>query len=93
MRTFKTERLHPEYFDSKKNVIREEQIIYGDGLDDRGTLFEACLDVLSHNGNVFIENDTLKVDACSEIVFMIYAATSYNGFDNSPVMAGKILTN
>lgn len=89
MRTFKTERLHPEYFDSEKNVIREEHIIYGDGLDDRGTLFEACLDVLSHNGNVFIENDTLKVDACSEIVFMIYAATSYNGFDNSPVMAGK----
>lgn len=89
MRTFNTERLHPEYFDPEKNVIREEHIIYGDGLDDRGTLFEACLDVLSHKGNVSIKNDTLSVSSCSEVVFMVYAATSYNGFDKSPVLSGK----
>lgn len=89
MKAFKTERLHPEYFDSEGNVIREEHLIYGDGLDDRGTLFEACLDVLKHNGNVCIKDDTLRVDECSDIVFMIYAATSYNGFDNSPVLVGK----
>lgn len=89
MRTFNTERLHPEYFDSEENVIREEHIIYGDGLDDRGTLFEACLDVLSHKGNVCIKNDTLRASACSEVVFMVYAATSYGGFDKSPVLAGK----
>ena len=89
MRAFNTERLHPEYFDSNENVIRKEHIIYGDGLDDRGTLFEACLDMLSHNGNVSIKNDTLRASACSEVVFMVYAATSYSGFDKSPVLAGK----
>lgn len=89
MRTFNTEHLHPEYFNSKGEVIRNEHIIYGDGLNDRGTLFEACLDVLSYKGNVSIKNDTLNAIKCSEVVFMIYAATSYNGFDNSPVYSGR----
>lgn len=89
MRTFNTEHLHPEYFNSKGEVIRNEHIIYGDGLNDRGTLFEACLDVLSYKGNVSIKNDTLNAIKCSEVVFMIYAATSYNGFDYSPVYSGR----
>lgn len=89
IRRYQTERHHPEYFDTKGNVVREGHILY-DEASDRGTLFEARLSVLSHNGgSLRLSHDSLIADGCSEVVFMLYAATSYSGPEKSATADSK----
>lgn len=90
MKKFGTEKLHPEYFDSKGNVIREDHVIYGDELDGKGTFFESQLIPYSHNGgSVSVEDGKIRVSGCREVTFLLYAATSFNGYDRSPSREGK----
>lgn len=90
MREYGTERLHPEYFDRKGNVIREDHVIYGDGLDGKGTFFESQLVPLDYKGgSVSVENGKIKASGCSEVTLLLYAATSFNGYDRSPSREGK----
>lgn len=90
MQKFNTQRLHPEYFDESGKVIQNKQVIYGDEMDGKGTLFEACL-VPSHyeGGQLSIEQNQIIVRGCSEVTLMLYAATSYNGAHKSPSKNGK----
>lgn len=89
MRKFHTERLHPEYFNEKGEVIREAHVIYGEELKDRGMRFEAALYPLSYEGeSCKVVGNRMEATRCSEVVFVIYAATSYNGPDKSPVLEG-----
>lgn len=89
IRNYHTERHHPEYFDAKGNVRTDEHILY-DEASDRGALFEAKLSVLSHkDGNLRSCHDSLVADGCSEVVFMLYAATSYNGPEKSATADSK----
>ena len=86
MRKYKTERMHPEYFDEEGKVIRTEQVIYTEG---SGTAFEACVVPLKRDGKIILKDNKLIVKDASEVTFLLYAATSYNGFDRSPSKAGK----
>ena len=70
MRKFRTERLHPEYFDASGNVIREDHVIYGDSLDctdplyGKGMSFEACIVPVSHvDGTVSVARRRLPASA------------------------------
>jgi hypothetical protein bacD2_05405 len=86
MRKYNTERLHPEYFDEKGEVIRTEQVIYTEG---SGTAFEACVVPLKKDGVIILKDNKLIIKEASEVTLLLYAATSYNGFDKSPSKAGK----
>lgn len=83
-----TERLHPEYFDEKGNVIRENQVIYGTEMNGKGMAFKASITPMLADGNLAVINDKLTVSNCSEVTFLLCAATSYNGFDKSPSKKG-----
>lgn len=88
MRKFHTERLHPEYFRPDGSVIREDHVIYEDG---RGMAFEAMLVPYSHSdGELSVSEDgVIRAEGCSEVTLLLYAATSFNGFDRSPSSSGK----
>lgn len=83
-----TQRLHPEYFDSAGRVIRREQVIYEDGPGGRGMSFEARLSPLSVDGRMTVGDGRILVEECREAVFVLRAATSFNGFDRSPSREG-----
>ena len=90
MRAFHTERLHPEYFGKDGNVIREDHIIYGTDLDGKGMSFESVLVPLSHrDGELTAGDGEIRAEGCSEVTLLLYAATSFNGFDRSPSREGK----
>jgi alpha-L-fucosidase 2 len=89
LRKFGTEKLHPEYFDKEGQVIRHNQIIYGDELKGQGMFFEGNVEVKYYNGTFSIENHSMKFEACDEVVITLFAATSYNGPNVSPSRAGK----
>lgn len=83
-----TERLHPEYFDAKGRVLRHEQVIYEEGPDGRGMTFEARLMPLRVDGRMSVGEGRIRVEACREALFVLRAATSYDGFDRSPSREG-----
>ena len=90
MRKFHTERLHPEYFDKDGNVIRTDHIIYGTGPDDNGMSFESVLVPFSHkDGKLTATANGIHAEDCSEVTLLLYAATSFNGFDKNPSREGK----
>lgn len=86
MRKQNTERLHPEYFDRDGKVLRTEQVVYTKGV---GTSFEACIVPVKNDGKQTVNGDKLQVEEASEVLLLLYAATSYNGFDKSPSKEGK----
>lgn len=86
---FKTQRLHPEYFDITGKVKQNKHVIYGNEMDRKGTFFEACLLHTHKSGKMFIEKKRLIAQNCREVTLMIYAATSYNGVHKSPSREGK----
>ena len=89
MKSFKTQRLHPEYFDNTGRVIQDKHVIYGSEMDGKGTLFEACLISNHKGGKLVVENNQFIAQNCNEVTLMLYAATSYNGPNNSPSKEGK----
>lgn len=89
MRRFKTERLHPEYFDEEGRVIQTKHVIYGNEMEGKGTHFEACLLSTHQGGKLTTANNHLTAEGCSEVILILYAATSYNGPRKSPSKEGK----
>ncbi len=83
-----TEHLHPEYFDKAGRVIRTNQVIYDERSDGKGMSFKAMVIPLPADGQVVVKGDKISVSGCSEITFLLCAATSYNGFDKSPSREG-----
>lgn len=88
LETASTQRLHPEYFDAAGNVLRRGQVLYGDELDGRGMAFRAVVVPLASDGEVTAHDGRISVRACSEVTLLLYAATSFNGFDRSPSREG-----
>jgi alpha-L-fucosidase 2 len=71
--------VEPSYLDIKDSVI------YG----DEGMTFAARLGVKLLNGSLSSDSGTLRVSGADEVLLILCAATSYNGFDRSPAFAGK----
>jgi alpha-L-fucosidase 2 len=79
---------HPELFDVNGRRLFEKQILYGDEINGLGTFFEAQLKANLKDGNFEIDSNSIRIRNSSEVVFIISAATSFNGFDKSPSKEG-----
>lgn len=84
-----TQRLHPEYFDASGRVVRRGQILYGEELDGSGMRFEARLVPLAVEGEMTFGEEGIRIRKARSATFALLAATSYDGFDRSPVSPGR----
>jgi alpha-L-fucosidase 2 len=57
--------------------------------DDRGMRFEVQLRAVAEGGAAGITRDGLRVDGASAVTLILSSATSFNGFDRSPVSHGR----
>ncbi len=85
---WKNQYKHPELFDTNGQRKFEKQNLYGNEIDGLGTFFETQLKVNHKDG--ILENDTnsIHVKNSSEVVLVLSAATSFNGFNKSPSKEG-----
>src|SRR5829696_7727455 len=71
----------PSYYDSGAPPL-----VYR---DDAGMTFEAHLSASAIGGRTWLERAGLYVRGADEVVLHLAAATSFNGYDKSPVREGK----
>lgn len=75
---------HPELYDAAGQRKSDTRILYGEAAGHRGMRFTACLQARVTGGTVVSAGSEIRVDGADEVVFLLSAATSYNGFDKSP---------
>jgi alpha-L-fucosidase 2 len=70
----------PSYHDQDIPVVYDEQ---------GGMRFEARLRAIARDGRTRVDRDGLHVDGASDVLLVLAAATSFNGYDTSPVREGR----
>jgi alpha-L-fucosidase 2 len=70
----------PNYFDGPTPVLYDAQ---------GGMTFETHLTAKATGGRSWVDHDGLHVRGADEVVLLLSAATSFNGFDRSPVGEGR----
>jgi alpha-L-fucosidase 2 len=70
----------PSYHDQAVPVVYDEHV---------GMRFEARLRALTRDGRTRVDQDGLHVEGASEVLLLLAAATSFNGFDKSPALDGR----
>jgi alpha-L-fucosidase 2 len=75
---------HPNYVRDKKDPV-----VYTDSLECRGARFETRIKVLTETGKVSSDTSGISVEGATEVVIILAAATSFNGFDVCPDKDGK----
>ena len=70
----------PNYYDLPDPVRYDEE---------EGMTFEAHLQARSADGRVWVDHDGLHVRGATEVVLLLSAATSFNGYDKSPAREGR----
>lgn len=80
---------YPEIFDKEGNAYPfAAQVLYGKDADNLGMSFDTRLKLVRNNGKVTYGNDYVQIDDATEVILVLTAATSYNGFDKSPATQG-----
>jgi alpha-L-fucosidase 2 len=83
------EHKYPEVFDKDGSPRpNAAQVLYGDDANGWGMGFEARLKEQHKGGKVLITDKMLKIIDAQEVIIVLGCATSYNGFDKSPVDEG-----
>lgn len=80
---------YPELYE--KNGQRKpevENMLYNDKIGGLGMSFETRVKIRNQGGVVKAEKDKIKVNDATEVIVILTAATSYNGFDKSPAYEG-----
>lgn len=80
---------YPEVF--AKNGALENgagQVMYSQDSSGLGMTFDTRVKVSHQGGKVTFESGKLTVEDADEVVFVLSAATSYNGYDKSPATEG-----
>ncbi len=85
---WKNQYKHPELFNPDGTRKFEKQTLYGDEIGGLGTFFGSQLKAILKDGNLESEGTSLRVKNSSEAVFILSAATSFNGFNKSPSKEG-----
>lgn len=67
-------------------VSADEPVIYS---DEEGMRFEGRLSIKLEDGNAVIDNGQLTVEGATRATLYFTAATSFNGYDRSPVTDGR----
>jgi alpha-L-fucosidase 2 len=79
---------HPELFNADGTRKFEKQVLYGDEIGGLGTFFGASLVATLKDGEISSNGAVLEISGSSEVVFVLSAATSFNGFSKSPSLEG-----
>ena len=80
---------YPELFDADGKPKQTERVLYGEDVDGLGTRFEGRLLVKHQGGRIEKGAQTLNVIGADEVVLLVAAGTSFNGFDRSPSRDGR----
>jgi len=80
---------YPELWDETgKRRPSAKPVLYADEVDGRGTFFETRLKAITRGGRITAAADGLLITGADQVVLLLSAATSYNGFDKSPSREG-----
>jgi alpha-L-fucosidase 2 len=79
----------PSHVDPNYSNTMEPPVVYGDPAKCRGMRFELRLKVASHDGKLQTDSTGIQIADATEVVMLISAATSFNGFDKCPDKDGK----
>jgi len=79
----------PAHADPSYINYNKESIVYNDATGCNGMRFEMVMKPVVKDGNVTVNNDTLKIENATEILLFVSAATSFNGYDKCPDSDGK----
>ncbi len=79
----------PAHADPNYVNYNEQPVIFEDPSQCRGMRFALQVKVQRHDGTVSADTAGLHVKDATEVVLLLSAATSYNGFDKCPDKEGK----
>jgi alpha-L-fucosidase 2 len=74
----------PSYFGAKR-----EPIVYDEKDACKGMRFELAVKPIVKDGQLSIANNKITISNASEVILLLSAATSFNGFDKCPNSQGK----
>ncbi|QDH81598.1 glycoside hydrolase family 95 protein [Echinicola soli] len=81
---------YPEIFDMDGNVKPgASQIMYDEDVFGLGMAFDTRVETRNTGGTVKVTDEGVTVENADEVVFLVSAATSYNGYDKSPAFEGS----
>ncbi|MBC8173059.1 MAG: glycoside hydrolase family 95 protein, partial [Chitinophagales bacterium] len=76
----------PSYYNPNNNPVIWEDTT---GTRCRGMRYQLTVRVLKKDGNILADTSGLRISGSSEVILLISAATSFNGFDKCPDADGK----
>lgn len=79
----------PAHADPSYISYNKEPIIYTDTAGCRGMRFELIVKPIIKDGTLTEQGSTIAIKDASEIILVVSAATSFNGFDKCPDSDGK----
>ena len=79
----------PSHTDPSYLNTMEQPVIYNDPAKCRGMRFELRVRAVNTDGKVEASESGLRVNDATEVVLVLSAATSYNGFDKCPDKEGR----
>jgi alpha-L-fucosidase 2 len=71
------------------SYYRRNKVVYAEDEHGEGMRFACHLQALSPEGAMSVRDGELHVSGATEAVLILSAATSFNGFDRSPGLAGR----
>ncbi len=80
---------YPELFNPDGTRKSDKENLYGDEIGGSGTFFETRVLARNKDGELTSGTGSLHLRNSSEVVFILAAATSFNGFDKSPSREGR----
>jgi len=77
----------PRYVANRES--EPQQVIYDENPNGEGMNFEVHVQLIAENGSVGKSNNSLQVNKADAVTIYLSEATSFNGFNRSPGLAGK----
>ncbi|MBD0365539.1 MAG: glycoside hydrolase family 95 protein, partial [Flavisolibacter sp.] len=80
----------PTHVDPSYTRYNREPVAYSDSVSDcKGMRFQLLTKALNKGGSIHIDTSGITIKNANEVVLLLSAATSFNGFDKCPVSQGK----
>lgn len=79
----------PSHVDPNYVKYNKEPIIYNDVTGCRGMRFELIVKPVIKDGTITTQSNSITIKDATEIILMVSAATSFNGYDKCPDSDGK----
>jgi alpha-L-fucosidase 2 len=76
--------LDPSYLGDTKKPVK-----YSDSVNCKGMRYELLIKALNKGGSIHTNASGITISNASEVTLLLSAATSFNGFKNCPLSAGK----